>query len=366
MKKNLLMKQIFLVSFLLLLLNSENFGQKTLPVYDGINYAAGTLVYDAANWWGLNVSPTNDVLITSGSLSITGLLESTGNKLVIAGSGDEVAIYFGDRPADSKIYYSLIFQVTSLSGITPNTPNHFAGFINTPTSAGSFGCSIIIKADASDPSKFNVGHGTRSSLPIWNTIDGTPGGTPVMYSLNTPIFIVGCYEIIGAFLAGTPDDKSSMWINPSSTTFENLIPPTATITGDITGTAVADISVVNRFYLRQDAATTNPPIEIDEIRIGLTWASVTPKSLTTGTDRISNKRSLVDIYPNPVWDYMKVDLGGSKISFMEIYNLTGLRIMTRKLDPGTNNVNINSLPQGLYFATFKGFGDTYTRTFIKK
>ena len=68
---------------------------------------------------------------------------------------------------------------------------------------------------------------TRSSAsPVWNF----SAGTPVQYSINTPILIVGCYEIIGTFLDGTPNDKSSFWINPLSSTFENTLPPTATST----------------------------------------------------------------------------------------------------------------------------------------
>ncbi len=46
------------------------------------------------------------------------------------------------------------------------------------------------------------------------------------------------------------NDKSSMWINPSSTTFENTLPPAATITKNLTGTGINDIDVVNRFYIR--------------------------------------------------------------------------------------------------------------------
>jgi hypothetical protein len=363
MGKSLFFNKTMFLSLLFFLLINEIFGQKALPVYDNINYSVGTLGYDNTNWWCLNPSPVNDVSVTGGSLTYSGLFESTGNKLNISGAGDDFVIWFGDRPADSKIYYSLVFQVTDMTGISSGTPAHFSGFSNSATTTSSFGCSIFVQKDFSDPTKFNIGHSTRSSIaPVWNSVVGIP----VQYSLNSPIFIVACYEIIGAFLDGTPNDKSSFWINPSSSTFENTVPPTASITGDLTGNPTNDINPLNRFYIRQDAASNTPSIEIDEIRIGSTWAIVTPKSLPTGTNELFNEETGATISPNPVMDIMKVDVKGSGIRYMEVYNLIGRRIMTKMLDQGMTNVDVSTLPQGLYIASFKGSGVTYSSKFIKK
>ena len=355
-------KSMFFSCFILILINGS-YGQKTLPVYDGLNYSIGALVYDNSNWWCLNTTPENDVLVSSGSLVYSGLLESTANKLKISGAGDDFVIWFGDRPADTKIYYSFIFQVTDMTAISLATPTHFAGFSNSATTTSSFGCSIFVQKDNSDPTKFNIGHATRSSVsPVWNS----DAGIPVKYSINTPVFIVGCYEIIGTFLDGTPNDKSSFWINPSSSTFENAVPPTATLTGDLTGVAANDIDPLNRFYIRQDAASNTPSIDIDEIRIGATWAGVTPKSIATSTADIFNDRTTATIYPNPVEGLLKFDVNNTDVSFIEIYNFTGNRVMTKKVHPGTTNLDVSSLPQGNYIVSFKGIGVTYNRKFIKK
>lgn len=366
MKKFTGFKRIMFFSCFIFLLNIESYGQKTLPVYDGINYTAGTLVYDNTNWWCLNASPTNDVTVATGSLSYSGLLESTANKISISGDGDDFVIWFEDRPADTKIFYSFIFQVTDMTGIGAGTPAHFAGFSDSPTTASIWGCSIIFQKDVSDPTKFNIGHGPRSGYFLWNTVDGTPTGTPVKYSLNTPIFIVACYEIIGTYNDGFPNDKSSMWINPSSSTFENTLPPTVNITRDLTGSGINDIDVVNRFYIRQDAASNTPSIDIDEIRIGLTWASVTPKSVATDVPDNYSERTGATIYPNPVKDVMKVNVKNPDISFMEIFNITGSRIMTKEVNQGTTNVDLSGLPDGMYVVSFKGAGVSYIKKFIKK
>jgi hypothetical protein len=354
-------KVMFFSSFIFLLMTGS-YGQKVLPVYDGINYLVGTLVYDNANWWCLNATPLNDVLVSTSSLSSSGLLESAGNKISISGDGDDFAIWFGDQPADTKIYYSFIFQVTNMTGISSGTPAHFAGFYNSATTTGSFGCSIIIQKDESDPTKFNIGHGIRSALPVWDMI----AGVPVKYSINTPIFIVACYEVIGTFVDGTPNDKSRMWINPSSSTFENAVPPTATLNEDLTGTGANDINPVNRFYIGQDALSNTPSIDIDEIRIGSTWAIVTPKSIATSTNEIFSEKTGAIIYPNPVKDIMKIDVKSSDINFMEIYNLTGTRILSKKVNQGVTNIDVSSLPKGMYTVSFKGPGAGYNRKFIKK
>ncbi len=355
-------KKVMVFSCIILLSINYGLGQKSLPVYEGINYTAGTLVYDNTNWWCLNASPVNDVLVTSASLSYSGLLESTGNKINISGAGDDFVVWFGDQPTDTKVYYSFIFQVTDISGINQVTPMHLAGFSNAPNTSSAWGCSFIIQKDATDPTKYNIAHGTRSSLPVWNM----SGGIPVQYPINTPILIVACYEIIGTYVTGTPNDKSSLWINPSSTTFEDATPPTATLTGDLTGSGINDINPLNRFYIRQDAVTSTPNIDIDEIRVGLTWASVTPKSITTGTRDMFYERDEASIYPNPVKDVMKVDVKSSDISFIEIYNLAGSRILSKKVDQGITNIDVSSLSKGMYMVSLKGSGKLYNGKFIKE
>ena len=96
MGKSIGFKKIMFFSGFFLLINIC-YGQKTLPVYDGINYTAGTLAYDNINWWCLNASPVNDITVSTGSLSYNGLLASTANKLSISADGDDIVIWIGDQ-----------------------------------------------------------------------------------------------------------------------------------------------------------------------------------------------------------------------------------------------------------------------------
>ncbi len=364
MEKNMFFHRLLVLPFFIFLLTGEIYSQKTLPVYEGFNYSAGPLVYDAANWWVLSAPPVNDVSVTVGSLTYEGLMESAANKLSIGGEGDDFVTWFGDHPADPKMYYSFLFQVKDISGLSTGTWAHFAGFTNSYSSINPpFGCSIFLQKDASDASKFNIGHSTRSSLdPVWNSVIGIP----VQYSLNTPILVIGRYEIIGVFLSGTPDDKSSIWINPPASTFETEAPPAADISRNLTGVTTAnDLNGVNSFYIRQDAVSNTPALDIDEIRIGVTWAEVTPKSIPTGIDDVFNDRVKIGISPNPAENIMKVEVGNANISGLEVYNLTGTRLMSKKLNQRTTDIDVSSLPRGIYVVTFKGSGVMYSRKFVK-
>jgi len=67
-------------------------------------------------------------------------------------------------------------------------------------------------------------------------------------------------------------DTASFWINPSSTDFALGAAPTATFSG-LTGSTRTSL---DRFFLRQDSTTLTPSLQIDELRVGTTWADVTP------------------------------------------------------------------------------------------
>jgi hypothetical protein len=79
--------------------------------------------------------------------------------------------------------------------------------------------------------------------------------------------------IVAAYTFTDTDDISSIWIDPDPSTFEtdNVPLPTMTHVGNnITGGASGQIASI---LLRQSPA---PYSSIDELRVGSTWADVTP------------------------------------------------------------------------------------------
>jgi hypothetical protein len=103
---------------------------------------------------------------------------------------------------------------------------------------------------------------------------GTVGAfvfSPTVFTTNDIIFVVGSYTF---FPATTNDDVSQLWINPAPSTFGLASPPSAslisTATNDIPSAIIASLVLFNR------SANEPAGIVADEIRVGPSWASVTP------------------------------------------------------------------------------------------
>src|SRR6185369_7864255 len=71
----------------------------------------------------------------------------------------------------------------------------------------------------------------------------------------------------------------SLWIDPSPSTFGAAVDPA---TGFITATTGTDGFTIDRFNMRQNTAASVPAaMQWDELRVGGTWASVTPVPVVT-------------------------------------------------------------------------------------
>ena len=207
-------------------------------------------------WFIINTG--DSILVSAGSLSYSGLAASTGNKVIFDGSGTDYYTNFTSQTTGS-VYRSFILNVSSLSTLT-TTGGYFNGFIQA-ASTTSFGGTVWTRLSTT-AGRYNVGVSTRSNTAVtWLATDLIPG---------TPCFIVAAYDIN----AGVGDDVSRIWLN------------TAAIGGsepaaDATSVVGTDLSSVARVFLRQDNPTNTPFIEFDELRVGTTWASVTPGSAAT-------------------------------------------------------------------------------------
>jgi hypothetical protein len=108
------------------------------------------------------------------------------------------------------------------------------------------------------------------------------------YTTNTTIFVVGKYQTVGSLQNGTlpiaTDDVASLWINPPSSTFGGYDPAgalTSTSGDDVTTTSSpGNNHTLQSFILRQNGTATDnripPGIIYDELRVGTSWADVTP------------------------------------------------------------------------------------------
>jgi hypothetical protein len=84
------------------------------------------------------------------------------------------------------------------------------------------------------------------------------------------VLIVVSYE----FIEGTGNDVVNIWVNPSAASLGAATPPAATAT--VTNTGGTDLGSISQFFIRQDSDTETPFIDMDECRVGTSWADVTP------------------------------------------------------------------------------------------
>ena len=270
----------FATAAIFLLSGMTAWGQVALPHHDAFNYTPGQNLGAQTNWASLN---SGDTLFTvAGSLSYPGFAASSGNKIAFDGAGLDAAKRF-DSTASGRVYYSYLLKVKSVGSLDA-AGGYFTTFYQSPTSTTGGSC-VWTRLDGA---AFDIGISVRITSPVsWSTVK----------SLDSTYLIVASYE----FLDGTTNDVCKLWINPDVSTFGASTPPPETLTSTNNTT---DLTSVARVQVRQDASTKTPFIEMDELRIGTTWAAVTPPSGSTavpGTDPGVAPRELrlQQNYPNP-------------------------------------------------------------------
>lgn len=252
-----------------------------LILYDGFDYTApgaltGNTNVDYSQNWHLSPTGTGAPTVTSGSLSYPGLPASTGNSVLHNRLQSGLArINIPGQPYTGTLYFSLIVRLNDIiPGQTSALGSFLAGF-NNGTGTDSTGLALdqvgqlYIRKDPNNQAtrvqfgaaKNNGGTSTR----VWGTPSFAPGDT---------VFAVVAYT----FGPGAGDDSVSFWLNPVPGT--NPAATATTSVGDDVGsnaafserTANQDI---RSFYVRNNSVQSGN-LQVDELRIGTTFASVTP------------------------------------------------------------------------------------------
>jgi hypothetical protein len=228
-----------------------------LPAYDGFDYAADTALVGQGGWL-LNGGTSGTV--EAGSLAVPGLANASGNRLTWGGPSMSLRRPLGSNLASGAVYFSFILRVDTL-GASFASDGTLAGF--TTGTGTSFGTKVNIRVNGAGGFNLGVSKAIGTTYGGWAATD---------FNAGDAVFVVGRYRFNSS--SGT-DDLSDLWLNPDRASFGAGTAPPAAIAG--VGNGGNDLTQIDRFFFRSGGTSSSPAkLVADELRIGLTWADVTP------------------------------------------------------------------------------------------
>ena len=254
MKKGLL--------FILTILSLNVFAQ----AFESFNFTGSA---NANGWTTHNVTVGQEgqlVALTTpsqsgASLSYSGLAASSANRIALV-AGSATSTEDINKPfttSGPSGYFSFLLNVTNTTGLTPGGA-YFVGF------GGTAGTNVTIYF----PRLFIKLGTTLNTFQLG--VMNTSGGTGAVAQYITTEYTIGTTYLVVA-KASSPAVggviNAALWVNPVPGAAEPA--PGVTHSG---GTSAWPLNGIQSIFLRQAAGTGN--YEIDEIRAGETWASVTP------------------------------------------------------------------------------------------
>jgi len=249
------MKKLFLIRFVLpvfVLLLSGLFA-KGQALTEDFSYTTGSLL-TANGYTAFSGGGTNPITVTTPGLTYAGSPSSgVGNAVTMTTSGEDDSKTFAPTINSGNAYASFLLNVTSAQA----TGDYFFSLYD-----GTYITRVFIKAS-----------GAGYVLGVSKS-GGTVSYDATVRSFNTTILVVLKYT----FNTGTTtDDVINLFIEPTLGAAE----PAATIAN--VGAGTADGGTFNRIALRQGTASSASAQIVDGIRVGTTWASVTPVATPSTT-----------------------------------------------------------------------------------
>lgn len=255
------MKKILLICFVAI---SQLIVAQTLESFNfsGLASANGWSVHSGTSGFINTINTASD---QGNSLSFPGLPASIGNRLaLVAGNAEDINKSVTGITGIG--YFSFLLKVSDSIGLSTNANgDYFIGFGSTS------GASITNLAARTFVKKAS---GNKFQLGILNTTGGTVAPTfgNSLYEIGTTVFVVVKLDNTVSPIA------SSIYVNP----LPGALQPAALVTNNQGTSSLSNFASV---YIRQagTAASGTGNLQIDELRIGATWADVTPAGITAPT-----------------------------------------------------------------------------------
>jgi len=309
----------------------------------------GTGSLNANGWVTHSGATPGQQTITAGSLNYPGLTSQGNRTQIIAGNTEDVNLASAS-PLTGNAYYSALINLPNDTGLALNTDPTGNYFLMMGTTAGAnvtnFYGRLYIKAGTT-AGTFNLG--------ILNGPGGTatPSYSSTDYAVNTTYFVVVKYDRTA--------NSASLFVNPVIGGTEGTATVTAT---NATGTSALGattnlLSLAIRQAGNATAGTGN--IDIDEVRMGESWAYVTAATLRNNQNSISGLR----VYPNPVSNgTLYIETAANAEKTVTVFDVLGKQVLNTTTSD--NAVNVNALRAGVYVVKITEEGKTATRKLVIK
>ena len=218
-------------------------------------------------------------LVEAGNLSVPGLDGPSGNNVKFGGNGTSARFNPGTNVSAGTWFFSLIVKLTDIS--TLNSGGVFwAGFNNSAGPQATTPTTVDTRVvTRSATGGFNIGLDKSSGAPAFFAF------APNVFTTDGTIFLVGSYTFNSAL---TNDDVCELWVNPPASTFGSASAPPATLTNSAGGDITPSIA---SFVLFNRNAAEPAGIIADELRLGPSWASVTPPAQVPVAPALNISRS---------------------------------------------------------------------------
>ena len=233
-------------------------GNETI-LYEPFDYAniGGPASSNAPLNWAYGGTGANDLSLVSGSLAHTGLVASVGNSVTNGGVGLGVRRLMGSNVNSGVVYFSALFRINDLGFGIWNGAASQVGALTAPDNA-SFRGQLMIRLNSPSGYAIGVQKGGTGATATFASGERRAGET---------VFLAGKYDFT------VSPNVASLWVNPNVSTFGAEAEPG----GAVSASTGVDGFSIDRFNFRQNTVASVPAaIQWDELRVGASWASVTP------------------------------------------------------------------------------------------
>lgn len=219
-------------------------------------YTAGTtLVSNGYNASGTPPSTVNLQTVSSSGLNFAGSPSANvGNALNLLPTGEDVNKSFTASAITSGTVYASMFVRIDTARVGGDYFFHFA-----PTPIGTeFRGRVFVKSSGAGL-QFGISKSGNETVAVFD---------PTLYTLGTTYLLVVKYSII----AGATNDEVKLFVNPTLGGTEPAISNATALLTETDATAISSIGI------RQGTNSKSANLVLDGIRVGTTYADVTPGS----------------------------------------------------------------------------------------